>query len=57
MSNLILYTTEDGKSQVQLRADLGTVQRRKAEEAHAADAQDEAELKALENTINNRPKP
>jgi hypothetical protein len=57
MSNLILYTTEDGKSQVQLRADLDTVQRRKAEEAHAADAQDEAELKALENTINNRPKP
>jgi hypothetical protein len=25
MSNLILYTTEDGKSQIQLRADLGTV--------------------------------
>jgi hypothetical protein len=31
-------------------------QRRKADEAHAADAQDEAELKALENTIKNRPK-
>ena len=31
-------------------------QRRKAEEARAADAQDEAELKALENTIKNRPK-
>ena len=31
-------------------------QRRKAEEARAADAQDEAELKALENTIRNRPK-
>ena len=30
-------------------------QRRKAEEARAADAQDEAELKALENTIKNRP--
>ena len=25
MSNLILYTTEDGKSQIQLRAELGTV--------------------------------
>ena len=32
-------------------------QRRKAEEACAADAQDEAELKALENTIKRRPKP
>ncbi len=31
-------------------------QRRKAEEAQAADVQDEAELKALENTIKNRPK-
>ena len=31
--------------------------RRKAEEARAADAQDEAELKALENTIKRRPKP
>jgi hypothetical protein len=32
-------------------------QRRKAGEARAADAQDEAELKALENAIKNRPKP
>lgn len=32
-------------------------QRRKADEARAADAQDEAELKALENTIKRRPKP
>ena len=31
-------------------------QRRKLEEARAADAQDEADLKALENTIKNRPK-
>ncbi|MCE1190976.1 MAG: virulence RhuM family protein [Acidovorax sp.] len=31
-------------------------QRRKAEEARAADAQDEAELKALESSIKNRPK-
>ena len=30
-------------------------QRRKAEEARVADAQDEAELKALENTLKNRP--
>jgi hypothetical protein len=32
-------------------------QRRKAVEARAADAQDEAELKALESTLKNRPKP
>ncbi len=32
-------------------------QRRKSEEAQVADAQDEAELKALENTVKNRPKP
>ena len=32
-------------------------QRRKAEEAQAADAQDEADLKALESAIKNRPKP
>jgi hypothetical protein len=31
-------------------------QRRKSEEARAADAQDETDLKALENTIKNRPK-
>jgi hypothetical protein len=31
-------------------------QRRKAKEARAADAQDEADLKALENTLKNRPK-
>jgi hypothetical protein len=32
-------------------------QRRKTEEARAADEQDEADLKALENTLKNRPKP
>lgn len=32
-------------------------QRRKTEEARTADAQDEADLKALENAIKNRPKP
>lgn len=32
-------------------------QRRKQEEARQADAQDEAELKALENTLKKRPKP
>ena len=32
-------------------------QRRKADEARVADAQDEADLKALESTIKNRPKP
>jgi hypothetical protein len=110
MNNLILYITDDGKSQIQLRAKDQTVwlsqreiaelfdvstdnvgqiivsngfpllsgagsvsharmeqkleplyldfdQRRKAEEARTADAQDEADLKALENTIKNRPKP
>ena len=25
MSHLVLYTTDDGKSRIQLRADLGTV--------------------------------
>jgi hypothetical protein len=106
MSNLTHYTTEDGKSQIQLRADPGTVwlthyqrgllarergadhcvqrfsaaqrgrlcqscphgakagaahlyfgQRRKSEEARAADAQDETDLKALENSIKSRTKP
>jgi len=32
-------------------------QRRKADEARAADVQDEAELKALENTLKKRPQP
>jgi hypothetical protein len=32
-------------------------QRRTTEDARAADAQDEADLKALESTIKNRPKP
>lgn len=32
-------------------------QRRKQEEARQADTQDEAELKALENTLKKRPKP
>ena len=32
-------------------------QRRKQEEAHQADAQDDAELKALENSLKKRPKP
>ena len=31
-------------------------QRRKADEARVADAQDDAELKVLESTIKNRPK-
>ena len=124
MSGLILYTTQDGKSQIQLRADLDTVwltqlemaelfnatkqnislhlknlvedgeldaeatvkesltvqtegarevqrkvmerattalyldydQRRKQDEARQADAQDDAELKALENTLKKRSK-
>lgn len=105
MSELILYTTEDGRSQIKLRAKDQTVwlsqremaelfdvstdnvglhlknifddgelshaqmerattalyldydQRRKQEEARQAGAQDEAELKALENTLKKRPKP
>lgn len=75
MSDLILYTTDDGKSQIQfpllsgagtgshvrMEQTLGPLyldfdQRRKAEEARASDVQDEAELKALENTLKNRPK-
>jgi len=38
MSNLILYTTEDGKSQIQLRADLGTVWLTQLEMAELFDA-------------------
>jgi hypothetical protein len=38
MSNLILYTTEDGKSQIQLRADLGTVWLTQLETAELFDA-------------------
>jgi hypothetical protein len=38
MSNLILYTTDDGKSQIQLRADLGTVWLTQLEIAELFDA-------------------
>ncbi len=38
MSNLILYTTDDGKSQIQLRADLGTVWLTQSEMADLFDA-------------------
>ena len=38
MSNLILYTTDDGKSQIQLRADLGTVWLTQLEMAELFDA-------------------
>jgi hypothetical protein len=38
MNNLILYTTEDGKSQIQLRADLGTVWLTQLEMAELFDA-------------------
>jgi len=38
MSNLILYTTDDGKSQIQLRADLGTVWLSQLELAELFDA-------------------
>ena len=38
MSNLILYTTEDGKSQIQLRADVGTVWLTQLEMAELFDA-------------------
>jgi len=85
MSELILYTTEDGRSRNKLRAKdrtdwlfpllthagkvshaqmeraaialyLDYDQRRKQEEARQANAQDEAKLKALENTLQKRPK-
>ena len=38
MSSLILYTTDDGKSQIQLRADLGTVWLTQLEMAELFDA-------------------
>nr|WP_319564508.1 virulence RhuM family protein [uncultured Rhodoferax sp.] len=38
MSNLILYSTDDGKSQIQLRADLGTVWLTQLEMAELFDA-------------------
>lgn len=38
MSNLILYTTDDGKSRIQLRADLGTVWLTQLEMAELFDA-------------------
>lgn len=38
MSDLILYTTEDGKSQVQLRSDMGTVWLTQLEMAELFDA-------------------
>ncbi|MEY4736130.1 MAG: hypothetical protein RL302_449, partial [Pseudomonadota bacterium] len=38
MNNLILYTTDDGKSQIQLRADLGTVWLTQLEMAELFDA-------------------
>ena len=38
MSNLILYTTGDGKCQIQLRADLGTVWLTQLEMAELFDA-------------------
>ena len=96
MSELILYTTEDGRSQIKLRADQQTVWLTQlemaelfdatkqnislhlknvfqdgeldpaatvkesltvqTEDARRADAQDDAELKALENTLKKRSK-
>ena len=38
MNDLILYTTDDGKSQIQLRADLGTVWLTQLEMAELFDA-------------------
>ena len=38
MNNLIIYTTEDGKSQIQLRTDLGTVWLTQLEMAELFDA-------------------
>lgn len=70
MSALTLYTTEDGKSRIQLRAKDRTVWFSQREMAELFDvstdniglhlknlSEDEAELKALESTIKNRPKP
>ena len=61
MSELILYTTEDGRSQIKLRAKDQTVWLSQREMAQlfdvSTDNQDEADLQALENTLKKRPKP
>jgi hypothetical protein len=60
MNELILYTTEEGRSQIKLLATarhLDFDQRRKQEEARLANAQDDAELSALENTLKTHSKP
>ncbi|GAB3471583.1 hypothetical protein [Azotobacter salinestris] len=59
MSELILYTPEDERDQIKLRAKDHTVwlSQREIAEPRQADAQDDAELKALENTLMKRPKP
>lgn len=59
MSELILYTIEGGPSQIKLRAKYRTVWlfpllTHAGEVGHA---QDEAELKVLENTLQKRHKP
>lgn len=63
MNDLILYTTEDGRSQIKLRAQEQTHtgdlylkfdQDRKRQEPIQADKQDEAELTALESQIKRR---
>lgn len=86
MNDLTLHTTEDGRSQIKLRADqiissngfplltqtcsvshvqmesttnalyLDYDQRRTKQEALYADEHDDADLKALKNTIKRRPK-
>jgi hypothetical protein len=51
MSNLILYTTEVGKSQIQLRTDLGTVWLTQLEMAELFDATEQNISLHLKNII------
>ncbi|MNR33583.1 hypothetical protein D3C85_1512680 [compost metagenome] len=58
MSELIHFTTEDGRDQIKLRAKDYTVllSHRDMAEARQTDAQDDTELNALANTLKKRPK-
>jgi hypothetical protein len=58
MSELILCTTEDERDQIKLQVKGHKVllSQRDMAEARKSDAQYDAESKALENTLKNRPK-
>lgn len=54
MTQLILYTSLAWQATTEESSVVQYDQHRKTQEAQAADAQDEAELKALENKIKHR---